>query len=107
MKLPIIISEGLDLGLYSTLEMAQISIEPTDVLNGIYSLYDSSGNILVAKVVETPNGSQVEIHPTGATDQEALAELLRDFLKETGSEETAVNTKGLDQLVELSENFFE
>ena len=46
MKLPIIISEEFDISIHSSLEHAKNFLEPFDVQNRIFAVYDSEGLLL-------------------------------------------------------------
>ena len=51
-KLPIIIRESEDLGVFETLKSAELKLEPIDVLNGEFVGYDAEGRLLNIEVLE-------------------------------------------------------
>lgn len=50
MKLPILIVESYDVSVYPTVEQAVVDLEVFDIMDGIYTAYDSEGHLLELKV---------------------------------------------------------
>jgi hypothetical protein len=50
-KLPIVITEDRDISVHPSAEQAEAFLEPVDVKNGIYTGYDSDGNLLEISAV--------------------------------------------------------
>jgi hypothetical protein len=101
MKPPIIINENGDISIYDSLEKAELDIEPPDVKNNIYTIYDSEGLMLTPVVIDDPIYDVVKIY---ATDEKRPVELIRaliDFLSETGHDSLILRTMALEELVKL------
>lgn len=50
MKMPIVLSENGDISIYDSLNKLESHIEPVDVLNSEFEIYDSAGKRLSAEV---------------------------------------------------------
>ena len=105
MRLPIIVSESGNLNFYRTLEYAQIDIEPIDVQNAEYVIYDADGFLLVPRVVHERRVEVVQIIPTPEIRKAELKELLTNFFSEVGHERTVLETMDLAQLVEIGKAY--
>ncbi len=79
MKLPIIINENGDISFYDSLEKAELDIEPPDVKNNIYVIYDSEGLLLIPVVVDDPVYDIVKIYASNEKRPLELMETLIDF----------------------------
>jgi hypothetical protein len=49
-KLPIILVDGLDVIIYTSVEQIEQDVEPIDVINNVYTVYDSDGRLLYLDV---------------------------------------------------------
>jgi hypothetical protein len=101
MKPPIIINANGDVYFYDTLEQAEQSIEPPDVRNGIYDIYDSKGLVLIPKVVDDPVYDVVKILPSDENKQTELIETLIDFFSTVGHDSLILKTMNLNELINL------
>ena len=102
MKLPIIINENGDISVYDSLERAELDIEPTDVRNNIYSIYDSEGLMLIPVVVDDPEYDIVKIRASNEKKPSELREALIEFLSITGHDSLILRTMDLEELVNLT-----
>lgn len=48
---PIVVTDGNDVALFGSIEEAEIALEPIDVRNNEYTIYDSEGRLLAPIVV--------------------------------------------------------
>jgi hypothetical protein len=106
MKLPIIIYENGDLQFYESLEKAQLDIEPTDVRNNQYIIYDSGGSLLNPIVIGDSYYDIVKIYPTKIVKKTELIKILIDFFAKVGKDELILKTMELNELVDLGETLF-
>ncbi|MBP1152570.1 hypothetical protein [Methylocaldum sp. RMAD-M] len=114
MKLPIIICEGRDINIFSSLEDACSYIEPIDVKKGEYTAYDSDGYLLNITIIEKQrtyfcfwkfNTLSVNIEEAkGENRSEELIEKLIAFLSAAGEKEFDKNAR-LPELVSYTEVF--
>jgi hypothetical protein len=92
MKLPIVLSEHGDITVFTDKESAEQYLEPQDITNAEYEIFDASGDLLCAKVKEVPakrilgmlgvTSKTVEISDPHKVknDSERLRDLLAQFL---------------------------
>ncbi len=106
MKPPIIICDGMDISFFNSLEVAQISIEPTDVNNNLYTIYDSTGLLLHPVVIDDPIYDVVRIYTTDELRKNELFETLVEFYSEIGHEKKVLETMNLPQLIEIGKAYF-
>jgi hypothetical protein len=100
---PIFVIEGLDVGVYASVQDAMLHLEPIDVADKIYKGFDAEGRKLK---IET-DGVKVliftdEQEPVHANELEAL---LRDFLKAKSEAAGSDSTCNLPSLVEVCKKF--
>ena len=101
MKPPIIINENGDISIYDSLEKAELDIEPPDVKNNIYTIYDSEGLMLIPVVVDDPIYDVIKIYASDEKRPLELIETLIDFFSEIGHDSLILKTMTLDDLVKL------
>lgn len=111
MKLPIIVCEGMDINMFSTLEDACSYLEPTDVQKGTYSAYDSDGYLLTLSVIEKQrsyfgflNFKNLAVNIENTMEKNKSGELINKlvaFLTVVGEKEVK-NTDNLPDLIELT-----
>ena len=106
MKLPIIINANGDVEFYETLEKAQLDIEPTDVENNEYVIYDGEGLLLNPVVIDDPVYDVVRIYPTDEFKKDELIDLLVDFFSEVGHDSLVLRTMSLEELVAIGLKYF-
>lgn len=107
MKAPIIISENGDIYIYASLEKAESDIEPTDVENNIYVIYDSEGLLLFPVVINDSKYDVVKIYPSNEERPLELMEILVDFFSEVGHDSVVLKTMSLEDLISLGlKNYF-
>jgi hypothetical protein len=87
---PIIVNEKGDVSLYETVEDAEVALEPIDIENEEYAIFDSEGLVMVPRVandqihVELSDSSPRQVEP------EQLQTALRRFLSQLDQELTGV-----------------
>jgi hypothetical protein len=100
---PVFVIDGLDVGVFKSIEDAVLQLEPVDVNRGEYSAYDGEGRSLRLAV----DGSKVTAHlaEAKASHADELSVALREFLKAMG--EKTADDPGCDLpcLVEASRTF--
>jgi hypothetical protein len=80
---PIFIVDGLDVGVFASLEEAVLQLEAVDVRNGEYSGYDATGrSILLTTDQDKVVGQLAQKEPSHANE---LVMALRDFSEGVGS----------------------
>ena len=105
-KPPIIVNEKGDVELYETIPDAEVALEPIDVENDEFTIFDSDGLVIVPRVaadrihVELRDSSPQEFEP----DQ--LQATLRRFLSQldeelTGASEDEIWRSRLPALIEM------
>jgi hypothetical protein len=102
MHLPIIAVEGSDLQVFRSIEEAESYLEPVDVIAGEWTIFDATGQVLVASVVPSPGMlgvDRVRLQEGSTRDQLALEKALRGFVRAIGRE-TVDPLIPLDALVE-------
>jgi hypothetical protein len=110
MKLPIVIYEHGDVEMYDSLEKAEMDIEPIDVRNNEYVIYDSEGLLLIPIVVEENRKfwggeSPVECVRILPSEEKKEADLIRgliNFLSRLGHDSLILETMELEALIKLS-----
>jgi hypothetical protein len=107
---PVIIDERGDITLFSTASAAALKMEPVDVLNAEYDVYDSEGQVL--SPVVTNDGRRVDLveleRPRYAP--ETLRTHLQTFIEAVGPERVGVTGEevrhaSLARLVEILSSF--
>ena len=106
MKPPIIISENGDIYFYTTLEEAERDIEPPDVSNGIYVIYDSEGLVLTPTIVDDPIYDVIKIIASEESRPIELMKILTDFFSEAGHDLLMLDTMTLEELINLGSTIF-
>jgi len=99
---PIFVIEGLDVTVYHSIEDTLRALEPVDVRNNEYSVYDSEGHRLELGVARVPFWGfekvvldDVESEPKHAPE---LASQLASFLADSGVDPTWLAAASLSQL---------
>ncbi|MBK8466833.1 MAG: hypothetical protein IPL32_13470 [Chloracidobacterium sp.] len=105
MKLPIIIAEGLDVEFFYAINDAQIEMEPIDIRDGIYKVFDAGGQRLDPVPDDSPYVG-AEIIETGEDHSHQLTELLFDFYEYLGLNPEILKKMELAQLIEIGKLFF-
>jgi len=100
---PIFIIDGLDVGVFASLDEALLQLESIDVKTGEYSSYDAEGR----RIQLTVDGDKVIGHLAAPTSTHAheLSAALREFLKAMGESNAEDADCDLQCLVELSRKF--
>jgi hypothetical protein len=112
MKTPIVLSENGDLSIYDSVSELESHIEPVDVLNSEYEIFDSEGKLLVAKI-ESRRGSglfgflggkvkfvKVFQPPEALIQEERLHKLLVKYLQKPSEPEDSFGALTLLELIE-------
>jgi len=103
MKTPIIANNRGDVCVFETIENAEKYIEPIDIKNNSWIIYDSEGRLLEALVIRRSIFFRrvvlkaCEQEPTHAND---LRNLLIRFLSRAGESTEVIKTCSLPQLTE-------
>ncbi len=116
MKPPIIVDNRGDVGILKSVESAEKSLEPIDVLNSEYVIYDSEGRLLKASVEEKKVSSVfgVPVHRESVVlspvDQEPaheddLRRVLIRFLGKVSKSTEALEDYSLEQLIDRAREF--
>src|SRR6267142_492460 len=100
---PIFIVDGLDVGVFASVDDAVLQLEAVDVNNGEYSSYDAEGRSLRL----TTDGERViaQLAETEPSHADELSTVLRDFLKAVGVDGVDDCSCDLQCLVEISRKF--
>lgn len=107
MKLPIIIrAEDLNVEFFYSLVDAQLSMEPIDVNDGLFTLSDANGRELIAVPKEYKPYEKIEITESGKDKSEELTQLLQKYYQDIGLDANILLTMSLAQLVEVGKLFF-
>ncbi|MBF0435864.1 MAG: hypothetical protein HQL77_10900 [Magnetococcales bacterium] len=107
MKYPIIVSENGSLILFKTVQDAENYLEPIDIINQEYEIFDSDGKILRQRVAKrtikysfwrrTVNVDGIYIDDGDESNPERLKKLLQKFLKRSRKFDAAnINIDDLD-----------
>jgi hypothetical protein len=102
-KLPIITDNRSDLCIFGSIKNAEAYIEPIDILNSEWVIYDSEGRLLTASIVkkgrlvESIVLEELEDEPRHQGD---LRNALIDFLVRAGGPKEFLSACSLEQLVE-------
>lgn len=100
---PIFVAEGLDIGIFETVEDAERSLEPWWVEEGLGRVYDAQGRLLVLKV----KGKRVSIQSSELEPShvEEMKSLLREYLKVRSAPEGNDQNCDLPCLVEVCRKY--
>ena len=98
MKPPIIVNEHGDVSFFASVAAAAAYLEPVDVRNGEYVVYDSSGSVL--QVVPADPHVLILESPSDASDASGLLNVLRSFWQ-AASREAAPHCS-LQELIQRS-----
>lgn len=100
---PIFVIDGLDVGVFKSIEDAVLQLEPVDVNRGDYAAYDAEGRLLRLAV----DGLKVTAHPveSEASHAKELSVALSEFLRAMGVMTDDDSEYDLRELVEASRKF--
>lgn len=99
MKPPIIAVENGDVNAFRTVELAERYLEPEDIENNVYEIYDSEGRKVSAVASYYPRRVQLRLSEGTTKCGEELREALIYFLKKGGVSEDWVERAPLRELV--------
>jgi hypothetical protein len=108
MKMPIIADNRGDVLAFDSVPKAEAYMEPIDILNGEYVVYDSEGYILKPSVVKDKKGRErVLLGPADEKrkDEEKLRTVLVQFLSQVTETNQPLESFSLGQLVEMLAKF--
>jgi len=102
-KPPIFVIDGLDVGIFASIEDAVLQLEASDIKRGEYATYDAHGRLLELTV----DGERILAHLSEHEPDHAeeLSEALREFLKAMGVSSAADPNCDLPCLVRESSRF--
>jgi hypothetical protein len=107
MKPPIIINESGridasgDLGVYDSIELAELSSECYDASDDRIHAFDTEG-LLLKIVADQDGGAHLEPGEASPQHRDTLLKILRDFLIRLGEPEAAVEEMELESLVKAA-----
>lgn len=108
MRLPVIVYENGDVCLFASQEAAERALEPIDVKNGEYQIFDAGGTLITPRVVKRKRGSywieSVELSNAddGRMPEADLQSLLADFLVRANvKSEDEVRSLALGSVLEI------
>jgi hypothetical protein len=107
MKLPIIANSHGDILVFGSIDYAQRYMEPIDVLNNEYDIYDSEAFSLRANVVKQGKRERVileKVEPPVQNLQE-VERILRRFLTAVLNPVPLIPALSLDELVEMARRY--
>lgn len=111
MPSPILLYSDGEFAVYKSIEAAESDLEPIDVLNNEYTIYDAAGQLLEASVPEVPlagwrrriwgatvRGPVVKINrsASGEVGGSELEDRLRNYLRTIGGGKTGIRTTELE-----------
>ncbi len=99
MQPPIVLYEHGDISIFPSIEAAARYVEPTDVRNGEYVAYDSSGSLL--ELVATESIVSISGYLTNRPHQGQLEQALRSFLERTSGGQVPAEATSLEGLLAL------
>lgn len=102
-KIPIIIAEGFDVTLYTSISDAELDLEAVDVKEGIFRGYDAEGRLLDIST----NRNKVVICPAEEDPHHAkeLQIFLTNFLKTCRPDIVLPQNRNLDSLIEACKEY--
>ena len=100
---PIFVIDGLDVGVFKSIEEAVLQLEPLDVDRGEYSAYDAQGRLL--KLVVDGARVTAQLAESEASHARELSALLREFLEAMGELNETDPECDLRYLVDASRRF--
>lgn len=122
-KTPIILFEGLDVSVYASIEDVVLQVEAIDVINNIYTVYDSEGRLLhfgvenmkknrenkkglcglINNIIETllppPQKVVLKSTETHPRHKEELRKALVEFLAYKGVSQEFLSRASLEELI--------
>lgn len=98
MKPPIIVDEHGDIEAYASLEEAALAMEPIDVSNGEYCIYDSTGDVLCAEFVSDTDPPRIACAIPHRNDAAGLREKVIDWILRVGPDRLGLAGSSLDRL---------
>ncbi|MBK8148551.1 MAG: hypothetical protein IPK58_10170 [Acidobacteria bacterium] len=109
MKPPIIINDHGDLEFYSSIELAEREVEPTDIRNNEYTFYDSEGMVMQTLIVELPGRffglditvEHVRLSSSTVYRREELISALIAYLERIGHDRINLETMELQEMMNL------
>src|SRR5437899_3150835 len=108
MKPPIIADNHGDVLVFESVAKAELYMEPIDIRNREYVIYDSEGRLLTASIIKTEKGRErvvVKVEEPHRHDREALRTILAQFLSKVSDAKQSFQSRSLEQLVEASLRF--
>jgi len=98
MKAPIITNENGDISFFASIQNATSYIEPIDIRNDEYEIYDSEGIIL--KCIATKHGIRI-IETKESSKKDKLMSILKRFYITIGLDPAWVENATLSELITL------
>jgi len=98
---PIIAVDPGDILVFRTLDLAERYLDPEDVENGVYTIYDSEGRILHANAGYHPRRIQIRAEEQEPKHRSDLQDALRHFLDQVGENPDWLEVASLEEMVKL------
>jgi len=108
MKPPIIADNRGDVLVFETVEKAERYLEPIDVKNNEYEIYDAGGWRLTASVIRDSRGRErvrLSLNQPPIQDQDKLRTILLEYLSAVMNPKEAIDNCSFEQLVEYGLKF--
>jgi len=114
MKLPIIVSEHGDISLYDSIDKLERDLEPIDVKNGEFEVFDAEGKRLtLGTAIKSTSGlfgigkiniemTRVDLKSDGSLDEESLVNLLKNYLVDYVLPKSLIKKVTLQELIEVA-----
>jgi len=102
MRPPIIVNNRGDVGIFDSVERAERDLEPIDIRNGEYVIYDSEGRLVECVITTRFLNETVRLHPSpeGEVNPEALRQVVIDFLSRVNTTPAeSLSPRPLEQLI--------
>ena len=100
---PIFVVDGLDVGVFASVDDAVLQLEAVDVKQDEYFSYDGEGRLL--RLIADGDRVTAQLAETEPSHAEELSTILRDFLKEMGVKGVEDSSCDFQCLVEASRKF--
>lgn len=108
MKPPIIADNYGDVLVFESLAKAESYLEPIDIRNGEYTVFDSEGRLLKQSVIRDLKGREkvaIILEQDGRRESEKLKTILIQFLSQVLESSQPLEALSLEQLVEKAKGF--
>jgi hypothetical protein len=105
---PIVADNKGDVLVFDSVDKAERYLEPIDIRNGEYVIYDRDGRRINGTVIEDGSVERVKLEPMSepGNGRGELYRVLTEFLKRvSGAGDTDIEPRSLDELIEMAIRF--